>query len=329
MPTSKRRASSATKPKKRSETPAPSAPTTAQTSDDGPDVRVALREVASLIPYARNARTHSEAQVAQIAASIIEYGWTNPVLADDAGIVAGHGRVLAARLLYEQGKTIKLPSGAALPQGRVPVIDCTGWSEQKRRAYIIADNNLALQAGWDNDMLLLELQELKGAGYDIALTGFDQSALDELLRIGDGGASGGGIGSEGTYSRKIVAPTYEPRGEKPPVSVLMDDSKTRALLERIEQAKLPQDVASFLRAAAQRHTVFYFGRIADFYAHSDASIQDLMEQSALVIVDFDRAIADGYVKLAAALAEQYDRDQKRDAAGEDEIETGGDDATAT
>ena len=98
------------------------------------DIAAAFVEVAQLVPYARNARTHSDAQVAQLAASIVEWGWTNPILADAKGIVAGHGRLAAARLLYGQGRVLNLPNGEDIPAGCVPVIEVTGWTETKRRA---------------------------------------------------------------------------------------------------------------------------------------------------------------------------------------------------
>ena len=119
-----------------------------------------------LIPSARNARTHSPAQVAQLAASIREWGWTVPVLVDEEGIlIAGHGRVMAARQL-----------GLA----SVPVMVARGWSEAQRRAYALADNRIALSAGWDEDMLRLELDALSG-GFDLALTGFDDAEVAGFL----------------------------------------------------------------------------------------------------------------------------------------------------
>ncbi len=128
---------------------------------------VERRPVAALVPFARNARTHSDEQVAQIAASIREWGWTVPVLIDEAGtIIAGHGRVMAAQRL-------------GLPE--VPVMVATGWSEAKRRAYVLADNKLALNAGWDEELLRLELGELKGLGVDLGLTGFGELELEKLL----------------------------------------------------------------------------------------------------------------------------------------------------
>ena len=120
-----------------------------------------------LIPYARNSRTHSDAQVAQIAASIKEFGFTNPVLIDaDGGIIAGHGRVMGARQL-----------GLA----EVPCIRLGHLTDAQRRAYVIADNRLALNAGWDDAMLALEMRDLMDEGYDVGLTGFDLKEIDALL----------------------------------------------------------------------------------------------------------------------------------------------------
>jgi DNA modification methylase len=119
-----------------------------------------------LVPYARNARTHSDEQVAQVAASIQEWGWTNPVLVgEDGGIIAGHARVLAGRKL-----------GLA----EVPVMLATGWSEAQKRAYVLADNQLALNAGWNPELLRLELGDLAGLDFDLGLIGFDEAQLAAL-----------------------------------------------------------------------------------------------------------------------------------------------------
>src|SRR3954468_1318889 len=122
--------------------------------------------VERLIPYARNARTHSPAQVDQIAASIKEWGWTNPVLVgEDNTLIAGHGRVLAARKL-------RIPE--------VPVMIAAGWTEAQKKAYAIADNKLALNAGWDEALLGLEIGELEGLGFDIGLLGFTDLEIAAL-----------------------------------------------------------------------------------------------------------------------------------------------------
>lgn len=146
-----------------------------------PGLRVEARPLDTLIPYARNARKHSDAQVAQLAAGIAEFGWTNPVLVDGRGIVAGHGRVMAARQLYATGKTIRLAGGGMLPAGSVPVIDCAGWTEAQRRAYVLWDNKSALNAAWDEELLAIELRDLGADGFDLDLTGFGADELDELL----------------------------------------------------------------------------------------------------------------------------------------------------
>ena len=130
-------------------------------------LEIAYRSVADLIPYARNARTHSDAQVAQVAASIREFGWTNPVLIDPAGgIIAGHGRVLAAR---------------KLGMDKVPCITLGHLTDTQRRAYILADNKLVLNAGWDDEMLRLELTDLQEMGADLGLIGFGENELAKLL----------------------------------------------------------------------------------------------------------------------------------------------------
>ena len=128
---------------------------------------IEYRPIESLIPYARNSRTHSGEQIAQIAASIREFGWTNPVLIDeDNGIIAGHGRVLAAQKLGLED---------------APVIQLKNLSVAQKKAYIIADNKLALNAGWDMDMLAVEIEELNKLDFDLDLLGFDAVELAKLF----------------------------------------------------------------------------------------------------------------------------------------------------
>ena len=131
------------------------------------NLQITYRPIESLIPYARNSRTHSDAQVAQIAASIREFGWTNPVLIDaEGGIIAGHGRIMAGRKLG-----IK----------EAPCIVLDGLTEAQRRAYVIADNKLALNAGWDVELLKIELKDLDAEKFDLTLTGFEIGELTTLF----------------------------------------------------------------------------------------------------------------------------------------------------
>lgn len=140
--------------------------------------RIELWPLDRLKPYERNARTHDAAQVAKIAASITEFGFTNPILVDSAdGIIAGHGRLMAAKEL-----------GLA----DVPVIVLDHLTDAQRRAYILADNRLALDAGWDNDMLAAELADLQADGFDLGLTGFSDDEISELLDQSDQDTEEGG-----------------------------------------------------------------------------------------------------------------------------------------
>jgi DNA modification methylase len=145
--------------------------------------------VDSLIPYARNARTHSEEQIAQIAASIREFGWTNPILTDgDKGVIAGHGRLAAAR---------------KLELTEVPVIELGHLSPEQKKAYILADNRIALNSGWDEELLKLELQELQGVDFDLDLLGFGD---DEIERLLNGDQVGGGLTEDDAIPEAPVDP---------------------------------------------------------------------------------------------------------------------------
>jgi DNA modification methylase len=130
-------------------------------------MKIEQRPIEKLIPYINNSRKHSDEQVAQIAASIKEFGWTNPILVDgDNGLIAGHGRLLAAR---------------KLGMDKIPVIELAHLSENQKKALIIADNKLALNSDWDNNLLMIELSELNNDDYDLSVLGFDQDELDALL----------------------------------------------------------------------------------------------------------------------------------------------------
>lgn len=249
-----------------------------------PADKVEKWKIDKLIPYARNARTHSNEQVSQIAASIKEWGWTTPVLVDEqGGIIAGHGRTLAAQ---------------KLELTEVPVMVAKGWSDAKKRAYIIADNKLAQNADWDNEMLALELGELGDLGFDLDLTGFAADEIADLLSPEEE--------DDSKYSKKIDAPVYEPTGDCPPILELYDKAKYEELTAKIYQDdSIDSEIKDFLLAAAARHIRFDFEQIAEFYAHAPPDLQQLMEDSALVIVDFDKAITSGYVKLSQAISEIY------------------------
>ena len=134
---------------------------------DWPADKIKRKKVDALIPYARNARTHSDEQVAQLAASIKEWGWTTPVLVDEDGeIIAGHGRVMAARKLGIE---------------EVPTMTATGWTKAQKQAYVLADNQLPQNAGWDMDLLSVEMKDLDAEGFDLSLIGFGDDMLANML----------------------------------------------------------------------------------------------------------------------------------------------------
>ncbi len=153
-----------------------------------------IKDVAvdKLIPYAKNSRTHSPEQIGQIAASIKEFGFRQPILVDGLGIIAGHGRLLAAQ---------------KLGLSKIPTIDCSDMTESQKKAYIIADNKIALNAGWDNAMLTIELKDLEDEGFDLTLTGFDDKELDALLNVIEGSSA---AGNEFSKIHKATFPTYLP-----------------------------------------------------------------------------------------------------------------------
>ena len=138
-----------------------------QASTGKDELKIEYRSLDSLIPYAKNPRTHSEEQIAQIAASIREFGFTNPILIDSKqGIIAGHGRFAAAK---------------ELGLDRIPCIDLSHLTEEQKRSYVIADNKIALNGGWNEGLLRLELADLKELGANLELTGFDAMELADIM----------------------------------------------------------------------------------------------------------------------------------------------------
>jgi len=251
--------------------------------------------VDRLIPYERNARTHSPEQIRQIAASIQEFGFTLPILVDGKdGILAGHGRLEAAKEL-----------GLA----EVPVVVLDHLTDAQRRAYVLVDNKLALNAGWDDALLTEEITALHLEDFDLSVLGWSDDELAEILDPEGIDDDTGHEDEEGKYTDKVDVPPYEITGPKPELEDVYDLSKVEQLLQQIEQSSLPDKEKHFLRAAAYRHAVFNYQHCAEYYAHSSADLQELMENSALVIVDFDKAIRSGWVKLNEQLKEIYKKEK--------------------
>ena len=164
----------------------------------------------------------------------------------------------------------------------------------KADAYLIADNRLQDETDWDKDLLGEMLRELKDE-IDLKLTGFDERELKKLLEL-----------DAESYTKKITTPHYEITGDCPPLEALCDDGKTLHLIGKIRDSGLTDAEKDFLIKAAQRHLVFHYGKIAEYYAHADVEMQELMEESALVIIDYESAIERGYFELSAGVAEMLE-----------------------
>jgi hypothetical protein len=165
-----------------------------------------------------------------------------------------------------------------------------GWTKEQKDEFVVKDN--VNFGDWEWDMLANEWDSVQ-----LAEWGLDVWENEDDAKIED----------DNNYTRKIVAPTYEPKNEKPSIDDLFSTDKADELIHKIKQADLTEDEVLFLSHCALRHTVYDYSKIADFYAHSRKEIQELMEDSALVIIDFDKAIEKGYVRLTKDIAASYEK----------------------
>lgn len=241
-------------------------------------------KVENLNEYVNNPRDNEKA-VEFVAESIKEFGFKNPIIIDQENvIVAGHTRLKASKVLGLK---------------EVPCIRVHDLTEEQIKAFRLADNKTAEFAEWNEEKLQAELENL--SQYMMEAMGFEfEDVSDEV---------------EDLYTQKVQTPVYEPSGEKPSIESLMDTSKRDRLVSEIRDAELPEDLEAFLIDAANRHVVFSYKDIAEYYAHSSEEVQDLFEKSALVIIDYDKAIELGFVKLTSQLQQimedgesEYDED---------------------
>lgn len=254
--------------------------------------------VAELRLWPKNPRKNDGA-VEQIAASIARFGFAAPVVVQKSTgfVLCGNTRLKAARHL-------------GLAEVPARVLDL---SDAEAEALAIADNKLGELADWDAEALAAILRDLDAQGAETKGLGFTDDELARMLEglageEGKDGASSGDGGedakpeADSPYTKKIKLPLYEPKGEKPEIGDLFDDSKAASLCAAIDASGVPKEIAAFLKHAAQRHTSFNFRQIAEYYCHAPPSVQRLMEDSGLVIIDFDKAIENGFVRLSERLA---------------------------
>jgi len=254
--------------------------------------------VGDLIVHPANPR---QGDIGTIVQSIEKNGWYGTIVAQRSTgyVLAGNHRLMAAQSLQLD----------TVPVYWVDVDDRTA------RRILLADNRAADLATYDDDKLV---ELLLGATTDDDLlgTGFDATDVaDLLLKVDDSLGDGGALDPDDPtqYPREVKSPVYRQTGDCPDIVDMYDRTRTRELIAEIDTAtELPDEVAAFLRSAAERHTAFRFDKIAEYYTHAPANIQSLMERSALVIIDFDRAVELGFVELREQLRRIYDAEYGHD-----------------
>ena len=232
-----------------------------------------IREVVvkTLIPYEKNPRKNNEA-VEFVANSIKEFGFKVPLVIDSNNmIVAGHTRYKAAQ---------------KLKMATVPCIVADDLTPEQIKAFRLADNKVAEFAKWDDDLLAEELSGI--LDIDMGAFGFSFSDDEEP--------------KESKYSMATNIPQYEIKGECPSISEMLDTERSDGLIQEIKDSGVSEEEKKFLIEAAKRHNVFNYRNIAEYYAHASAEMQRLMEKSALVIIDLDNAIANGYTELTETVS---------------------------
>lgn len=240
---------------------------------------IVWKRLDEITPYENNPRDNDQA-VDAVASSIKEFGFKVPIVIDAQGvIVAGHTRHKAAKKLGLE---------------KVPCIVADDLSDEQIRAFRLADNKTAELADWNEDLLAQELAEIEDI--DMTLFGFGDEESDLADELEDN-----------PYTMATNVPQYEPTGAKPSLSQLYDADKTDDLIAEIEASGLSKEEKGFLLRAAGRHTVFNYGLIAEYYAHASPEMQELMEKSALVIIDVDNAIANGYATLMGEVLDAMGR----------------------
>jgi len=260
-------------------------------------------KITDLKPAPYNPRKISGESMAGLKTSLAQFG-------DIAGLtwnratghmVAGHQRLTSLKALYGDRLEIREEVNGSFwivsPDGEKFALRVVDWTEEQERAANVAANNPHIAGEFDGTI-----------GELLAQIEADDAELFESLRLGDLLKAEEEPERDDNYSRKIEAPIYKIKGERPAIATLIDTTKRDSLIAELAQADIPDDIKQFLHHAAERHSVFHFGRIAEFYAHADAPIQDLMERSALVVIDFDKAVEGGFVKMTEKMLELQGKD---------------------
>lgn len=246
--------------------------------------KIEMVDIESIVPNPKNANRHSVEQIKRLEKLIQYQKFRNPlIISNRTGfLIVGHGRLEAAK---------------NLGMSKVPVIYQDFKDEAQEYSYLISDNEIARWAELDLHSVYTDLKELELEDVDfLGIENFELPDIDQELE-------------EEKYTRKVESPIYEPTGEKPKLSDIYDTDKYYSLINEIDKSDLEESEKVFLRFAAARHIKFNYKDIAEYYAHADAKTQDLMENSALVILDFKKAIELGFVKLNDEVKASYLNEQ--------------------
>jgi len=248
------------------------------------------RKLHELLPNPRNPKILTEKQGQGLQVSLKKFGFAIPVLISPSNkILDGHQRTKLLSVMEEYGAEAEIPVRVSSRE----------FTDEETKEFIVRLSKN--QAGFDFDMLATDYEET-----DLINFGFEEWELS-IGGEGEGEGEGEG-GASDDYSKKVDSPVYEPTGNKPALSELCSDEKTNELIEEIQNAELPDDEKEFLMKCATRHRVFNYEKIAEYYSHSSKEVQELMEKSALVIIDFEQAIEQGYVKMSDAIIDQFKED---------------------
>lgn len=235
--------------------------------------------LSELKAYSNNAKIHTEEQIEQIKRSIQEFGMNDPIaIWKNNEIIEGHGRLIAC---------------TELGIDEVPVIRLDHLTDDKRKAYALVHNKLNMNTGFDDDVLDMELDDIE---VDMSDYGFEYGG-EEVIE-----------GDEEKYTTKVKLPQYEIKGENYTTNDLIDTGKLEELLGQIQASNVNEAEKEFLKICAYRHVVIDFEKCAEYYAKASKEMQVLMENNALVFVDVEDAIADGFAELSERLQGQLEEE---------------------
>lgn len=243
-------------------------------------LKIEYVDIDSIKPYPSNAKLHPAEQIEQIKESIKEFGFNDPIAVDkDNEIIEGHGRYIACKEL-----DIK----------EIPIIRLDNLTDEQKRAYMLIHNKLTMNTDFDIELLNEELEnifEIDMSKFDFVLDNIDYEELlsdneEDLEKDYD------------EYSTKAERPQYNITGKDVKIEELIDEQKYNKLIDKIQKASITEEQKNFLIKAATRHYVFNYANIAEYYANQNKEMQELMEESAMVIIDINDAIKNGYIELS-------------------------------